>query len=286
MTSSEESSRSLAPPAKVSAFRRVTAPLRARPDFLVIGAMKCGTTSLFRYLVEHPRFVAPRKKEIHFFDNHFSRGSTFYRGQFEFTWKVGRGRLTGEATPYYMFHPCAPERVHRMLPEVKLIVLLRDPVKRAYSHYQHQVANGWETLSFPDAVAAESDRLAGEEKRLLGEPGYFSFNHLHYSYLARGDYLSQLRRWEAFFPTDRILVRRAEDLYRDTSRIVSEVLEFLELPDMELASYRAANTRSYEPMDPAVERMLYEHFRPLNAGLYSHLGVDFQWDPAPTALVS
>ena len=133
-------------------LRQATARWRPLPDFLVIGAQKAGTTALYAYLRWHPGITGPSWKEVSFFDRHWWRGEAWYRGQFPLR---GRGRLVGEASPSYLFHPLAPERVHSLVPGARLVALVRDPVARAYSHYQHEVALGREPLGFEDALAAE-----------------------------------------------------------------------------------------------------------------------------------
>lgn len=137
-----------------------------RPHFLIIGAARSGTTSLYSYLVEHPRVVAAAKKELHFFDLRFPNGPAWYRDQFP---SLSPDTITGEASPYYLFHSHVPKRVFKLLPHVKLIVLLRNPVDRAYSHYYHAVKHGIETLPFERAIEQEDERLRGEVARMLEE---------------------------------------------------------------------------------------------------------------------
>ena len=145
---------------------RLTARWRELPDFLVIGAQKAGTTALYAYLRWHPSIAGPFWKEVSFFDRHWARGEAWYRGQFPLR---SSGKLVGEASPSYVFHPLAPERVFSLVPDVKLVVLLREPGDRAYSQYQHAVALGRETLSFEDALAAEDERVRGEVERLRAD---------------------------------------------------------------------------------------------------------------------
>src|SRR6187200_1451927 len=149
------------------AYGTATARGRPLPDFLVIGAQKAGTTALYAYLRWHPGITGPSWKEVSFFDRHWWRGEAWYRGQFPL--RAG-GRLVGEASPSYLFHPLAPERARSLVPDAKLIALVRNPVDRAYSQYQHAVALGREPLSFEDALAAEDERLVGEVERLLADP--------------------------------------------------------------------------------------------------------------------
>ena len=168
-----------------SGARRRHAVDRALPGLLVLGTQRGGTTSLYRWLAGHPQVQPPLDKEIQFFSVEWSRGIDWYRCHFGPT---GDGRLNFEASPYYLYHPCAPVRAASVLPKAKLIALLRDPVSRAWSHYHHNLRLGLEPLSFADAIAAEPERLAGEAERLQADPTAVSFAHRHHSYLDRSRY--------------------------------------------------------------------------------------------------
>jgi hypothetical protein len=267
------------------AYARPTAGLRLLPDYLVIGAQRAGTTSLHRYLVQHPGVrTMLRTKGVHFFDVNYGRGMAWYASRFPsrlYAWTVARRHglelRTGEASPYYLFHPHVPARVAEHLPRVKLIVLLRDPVQRAYSHYQHEVARGFETLSFEEAIEAEPARLAGETERLAAEPLYNSFAHQHHSYLARGRYHEQLERWRARFPDDQLLVLSSERFFREPEGTFRRVLDFLELPPFTPDAYERHNAHDYRRMGAAVRERLVEHYREPNRRLYESLGQDFGW---------
>jgi sulfotransferase family protein len=263
-----------------------TAPLRMRPDFLLIGAQRSGTTSLYRYLAEHPS-MAPAlvSKGVHYFSTAYGRGRSWYRGHFptiayrDLHRAVRRTPLvTGEASPYYLFHPLTPERVALELPDVKLIALLRDPVSRAYSQFQHEHEGGFEPLAtFEEAIDAEPERLAGEEARMVSDPTYQSFAHQHFTYLSRGLYVDQLRRWWTHVPRERLLVLRAEDLFDDLERTYSRVLEFLGLPQRGVQRQTAYNATRSEPMATATKERLRAIFAPSNRELASELGWDAGW---------
>jgi Sulfotransferase domain len=268
------------------AYARPTAGLRLLPDYLIIGAQRAGTTSLHRYLVQHPGVrTMLRTKGVHFFDTAYGRGMSWYASRFPTrlaAWWVARRHgvelRTGEASPYYLFHPQVPARVAEHLPRVKLIALLRDPVVRAYSHYQHEVARGFEPLSFEEAIEAEPDRLAGETERMLAEPLYHSFAHQHHSYLARGRYLEQLERWRARFDDRQLLVLSSERFFAEPDHTFGRVLEFLELPAFTPpGGYEKHNGYDYRRMGEAVHRRLVEHYREPNRRLYESLGDDFGW---------
>ncbi len=189
-------------------YGTATARLRPLPDFLILGAQKAGTTALYEYLRRHPGITGPRWKEVSYFDRHYARGRAWYRGNFP----VRDGGLVGEASPSYLFHPLAPERAAALVPGARLIAILRDPVERAYSHYQHELSFGREPLSFEEALEREEARMAGELERMLADPGYFSHAWWNFTYRSRGLYAEQLERWRAVFGPDRLLVLANEEL--------------------------------------------------------------------------
>jgi hypothetical protein len=246
-----------------------TADLRMTPDFLIVGAQRCGTTSLFRGLAEHPSVVPPLlHKGVHFFDTPraYARGQRWYQGHFPLRSIANRrvrGRaLTGEASPYYMFHPLGAERIAAALPEARLIVMLRDPVERAFSAYKQETARGFETETFEHALELESKRLAGEVERLVADPDYYSFSHQHHAYLARGEYAEQLERVFTAAGTSRVLVIFADDLFAHaTQRAVwHRILDYLHLPAWEPRTFPRANAKPSAPMPPELRRRLDTHF--------------------------
>jgi Sulfotransferase domain len=271
------------------AYRYLTAAHRRLPDFIIAGAAKAGTTSLWWYLVEHPQVDRPLTKEVGFFDVNFHHGLHWYRMHFSLDESTSlhanqqTGRQTGESTPYYIFHPLAPERIAATLPNVKIIMLLRDPVDRAFSHYQLKIKRRHETLSFDEAIEAEAERLAGEHAKILSDPRYYSAAHDRYSYLARGLYLEQIVRWERHFPPGRLLVLESGEFFRHTAKVYQRVLDFLGLPRWQPPRFGNRYPGEYsERMKPAARRRLTEYFAPHNEQLYAHLGTRFNWQE-PTA---
>jgi hypothetical protein len=268
-------------------YLAATSGLRMLPDFIVIGTQRGGTTSLYRYLAAHPG-VAPTlvSKGVHYFDVGYERSEAWYRGHFPprayRSWRrhvAGQPLITGEASPYYLFHPAVPERVAAMLPDVKLIAMLRDPVKRAFSHYHHEFEGGFETLtSFEEAIDAEAGRLEGEAERLVADPGYESFEHQHHSYLARGRYAEQLEAWFTHFPRERFLIFTSEEFYRDTASIYEAVQDFLGIPRHPLVEFKTYNAHSYAPMDAATSARLRTYFREPDRALADLIGRDPGWD--------
>jgi hypothetical protein len=241
---------------------------------------------LYAHLVQHPNVLGAQEKEVHFFDTpDFAKGINWYRAHFELRVQqryservAGRKALTGEASPYYMFYPHAAERIANALPNVKLIVMLRNPVDRALSHYYHQVRKGREPLTFEAALDAEAERLGGEYERMLKDKAYYSFPFWAYSYLARGIYVDQLRQWLSLFPRQQFLFIKSEDFFLDPAGMFRKTLCFLGLPPVELIDYKKRNTGTYTSMPRDVRHRLSEHFWPYNERLYRLLDIDFAWE--------
>jgi hypothetical protein len=253
--------------------RRMSQP-RALPQAVILGAQKSGTSSLHHYLVQHPGVVAPLRKEVHYFDLNLARGEAWYRAHF------GRADEPGvnvDSSPYYLFHPAVPARLHALLPDARLVVLLRDPVRRAYSHYWHERDKGRETLDFEAAIDAEPGRIEADHARLATGEIEVSGAHQHFSYLARGRYAEQLERWLGLFPSERLLVLRFEDLACDPLAALNATLAFVGLPPAGSVRLEARHTRRYPPMAEATARRLREYFAPHNARLDALLGRDMGW---------
>ena len=268
-----------------------TAAARPLPDFLIIGAKKAGTSSLMNWLLRHPAVArmfpaAERVKSPHYFDINFWRGARWYRSHFptrgvrrRIERKLGALTVTGEASPYYLFHPASAERAGTLLPDVRVIALLRDPVSRAYSNFWDRKAFGAEELdSFEKALAAEPERFATvDQDRLAHDAHYYSFAHDHHSYLARGRYAEQLRAWMDHVPPERMLVLSAEDMFTDPQGTFRQVQRFLQIPvrDVELDLF---NARPRATMNADTRAKLVNYYRPYNAELYDLLGRDLGWD--------
>lgn len=259
----------------------ITSRMRVLPDFLIFGAKKCGTTSLYWYLTQHPKALPAYAKELNFFNYQYGRGIDWYRRFFPTVFEKyaravrGWPVVTGEATPDYIFFPAAAARIAEHLPDVRLIALLRNPVDRAYSAYHHRVRLGVESRDFADAVREEirRDRARARDGKKPGKgKGKGS------SYLEKGDYGAYLRHWYDRFPSSRILVLRTEDMARDPAGTANTAFEFLGLEPYETTDYRKQNAAPYPPMAQDVREELIEFFRPKNERLYERLGTDLSWE--------
>ncbi len=256
-------------------------PVGPLPSFLIIGAQRAGTTSLYNYLLDHPQIAPAALKEVHFFDVHFAKGTGWYRDQFRALEEhPDEKAITGEASPYYIFHPLAPYRIAELLPNVKIIVLLRNPVDRAISHYHHEVRCGNETLSLAEALAAEEGRLKGEAERIRREPGYRSITHQRHSYRARGCYMDQLETWAKLFPRENILPLLSERFYEAPAIALQQVTDFLGLAPMpeRKESFPIHNLASYPELEKEMRDELAAFYKPHNERLAAFLGESPGWD--------
>jgi hypothetical protein len=258
----------------------------ALPDFVVIGERKCGTSYLYHLLTQHPLVEPAASKELHFFDALFDEGIEWYRQCFPAPrWEDGRRTITGEGTPY-MSHRLAPERIARVVPEARLIALLRNPVERAYSDYQQVMRKGRETRTFEEAIGvaekAWTSGRVGEDPEREDRDGLD-----RHGYLLRSVYVDKLLRWSKFFPREQMLVLKSEDLFERPQQTLKTVLNFLDLPDWELEALEIRKERKKrdkrnkgtyeEEMDPSTRRRLEDYFEPHNRRLYDYLGVDLEW---------
>lgn len=249
------------------------AAVRRFPDFLGIGAQKGGTTSLHRLLETHPGVFLPPEKEVHYFSKRFALGPDWYAARFAAA--CSRQRC-GEITPYYLFHPEAPGRIHALLPEARLIVLLRDPVERALSQYFHSRRLGLEPLGLEEALAAEAQRLAGAEA-VLAAPEGRHLSHQEHSYLSRSRYEGQLAAYERLFGADQLLVLRSEDLFTSPETLWQQVQRFLALEPLPLPagpSVRAnAGAGEAAGVAPGLRAWLREELAPTYAVLAERYGM-------------
>jgi hypothetical protein len=225
-------------------------------------------------------------KGVHYFDTGYDHSDSWYRSHFPsdpyrgyIQRRHGVDRvITGEGSPYYVFHPLAPARIAEVLPTCRSILILRDPVERAHSQYQHEFARGFETLPFEEALQREEERLLGEEDRMIADPGYYSFSHQHHSYVARGMYRLQIERWLRYFPREQLMVIRSADLFTDPDPIVRAVERFLGIREASLPPYDKMNAHSYASMSARSRAFLESRFRDPDRELADLLGHDLGWE--------
>ena len=242
----------------------MAAPL---PDFLGLGTQKGGTTTLHRLLGEHPEVFLPACKEVHFFDQNHGAGEAWYRNHFA---NAQAHQVCGEITPFYLFHPEVPGRIHTLLPKARMVVLLRDPVERTISQLFHARKRGFEPLNPAEALAAEPERLQS------GDP----ISLQKHSYVSRSRYLEQLDRYEALFPAEQLLILRSEDLFTAPERIWQRLLNFLQLKSIAWPGpLPRANPGDGlgDALDPALRQQLRQQLADTVDGVRSRYGIAWDW---------
>ena len=288
--------------------------MRSQPHFIIIGTMKGGTTSLYSNMGNHPEIIISQHKELHYFDKFYHKGTKWYKAYFPsplevkpLSAQINNGRwITCEATPNYLFAPYVAARVAQHLPEVKLIVMLRDPVARAFSHYFMRARGG----------KFENDETGAELREELNFLRRYEIDRAHYerfaynsiaafqydwaypkdqyqiahaddcepyrgsTYLLRGMYYEQLKIWFEHFPREQFLIIKSKDYFTDPEHFIEEkVPTFLGVPTWKMPVYVQSKQEAHAPskIDPGLQDELAQFFKPYNQKLYDLLGVDFNW---------
>lgn len=263
---------------KPNIFRQSKSNEPSKPNFLIVGFMKCGTTSLYEYLSQHSQIIPCIKKEVHFFDWEYDRGYKWYLAHFP---PVVENELflTGEATPYYLLSSKAKNRIITHLPNVKLIVILRNPSDRAISHYYHQVNWGLENRSFKEALITELKILQQFNHCLTFESLVNTNIDLpKYGYLTCSLYTYFLEKWMTSIPKKQFLVLKSEELYTNPTATMKQVFEFLELTNQELPQYMKYVSGAYPTTSAKIKKILSDFLKPHTKRLESYLNMQFNWE--------
>ena len=268
------------------AYCEFAGPFHVLPDFIIFGVSRSGTTSLYQYLAQHPNIEPCVIKEPHFFDQYYDRGINWYRMNFPSKWQKfiftklkNKKFITGEASGAYLQNPHAPKRIHNLNPNVKLILLLRNPVDRAFSHYKRKWKNGSEKLSFEEVIDQEQSRIEGEQEKMEKNEKYYSHTYHRLSYITTGLYVIRLKRWLKYFSMKQILILQNEEFLLEPQKVYDKTLEFLDLPKWKLPTYeKFSKQRLSMDMNPKTREKLLEYCRPFNEELYSLIGKKFDWD--------
>ncbi len=240
----------------------------SQPDFIIIGVMKGGTTSLYSYITQHPQVLPGIKKEIHFWSFNFHRGVDWYRAHFPSV-SDPKKFLTGEASTTYFDAEYAPCRLFNFFPKIKLIVIMRNPIDRAISHYYHQVCLKREFRSCEVALNSQLEKLIK-----IPNPNYWNYAG---DYIASGVYVEFIKRWLAIFPREQLLILNSEDFYREPATTMNQVFNFLGLPDYQMPDYPKLNAGYYSPMSESTRQKLSDYFQPYNQRLEEYLVMKFNW---------
>lgn len=253
----------------------LTAKLRPLPDLIVIGAKRCGTTSLYQHLVEHPCISRSTKDNVGFFNNNFELGLNYYRSFFPMKPKNKyKKHIVFEVTTSYMQESRTAERIFKTLPDVKLLLMVRNPVDRAYSEYNLEKNR----QSFDDLAFEEMTRIREEDKNLVEGKNVELFAHGKYHLLRKSMYYQQLVPWLQLFPRDQILILSAEDYDKKTQDTYNEIFDFVGVERYEVKRSERVNKGKYSKMNDETRRVLLDYFKPYNEKFFQLIGKRFDWN--------
>lgn len=264
-------------------FHEFTSFARTVPDFFIIGNSFCGKTLLYNYLTQHRSILSNLREETGFFTDHYEKGNLWYKSNFPFTftkhlYKLIYGKIPLVGETINIPFTDKPEKISKIVPLPKIIVILRNPVERTYARYHAMVRAGIETLSFEKALSTE-DRWTGEKKEMKENKIYYKNNKKVSRYLSKSIYIDDLEWWTKFFPKENMIFLKSEDLFNDTLQTVNQSIEFLGLSPLKKLITLGINYEKDVPkMNPDTKKELLEYFKPYNERLYNFVGKDLGWD--------
>jgi len=270
-------------------YRKMTSRLRQLPDFIIIGAGRAGTTALYSYLIQHPLIAAALTDnnesvaDLHFFEYIISNNIQWYRSHFPILFsksnKHKNSFITGEYTSTYMYHPDVPKRIFNLLPKIKLIVILRNPIDKAYSTYQQQFRFGEYTTSFEDTINAEFRRIdLNKDFPELNSNNYDFENFVAQNIIRHGVYADYLETWLKIFDRKQILILNSDDLKKSTKETLRRVFNFLNVSNYDIKDTSQVNVGKYPTINKITRKKLIEFFKPHNQRLNKLLDTEFNWN--------
>jgi len=264
-------------------FFALSSGIRVLPDFIVIGVGRGATTTLHHNLSKHPCLFSAAYDEIGFFDENFHLGESWYRSLFPTkftknkTIKNYKNFLSYEVTPSYIRKPWVARRIKKLLPNVKLIAILRNPVDRAFSHYNMGVNESNDERSFEDVIEKDLKLLESSKDHENKSDTYFK-TIVENSYLARGFYAEQLKIWFEIFDKKQIHITTTENLATNSDNTFNEIFKFLEIPDFKILNLESKRKGNYSPLNKDMKTQLTNFFKPYNDELYQLIGKKFNWN--------
>tara|TARA_Y100000996_G_C22480279_1_gene625872 strand:+ start:217 stop:1059 length:843 start_codon:yes stop_codon:yes gene_type:complete len=257
-------------------FAGITAASRVLPDFIIIGTVRSGSTSLYHNICEHPSVIEAAYDEIGFFDSNYHLGESWYRSMFPTQKMMDNIRkntghsITGEDTPFYFWKEEVIKKILKLIPKIKLISIFRNPVDRAYSNYQLGIRTKTEKLTFEEAIEEEISTL---EK--------FSFRECierKRSYLAKSLYENQIHGWLDGFPKNQIHFLSTEEMQSNPQGSLQRIFEFLNISDYNIKNPRKQKSFDYEDMNIETRKKLLEFFEPHNQKFFDSIKMKFEWN--------
>ncbi len=258
-------------------FRYISSPFRMLPKFIIIGAVRSGTTSLYYNICEHPNILPASYDEIGFFDVNYDLGLNWYKSMFPLKSEnnFSKKNITGEDTPFYFWREDAANRIKKILPHVKLIIILRNPIDRAFSNYHLGVRGGTENLSFDEAISIE---LEGLEKNEINKENLIKLCDSSRSYIIKSLYYEQMKIWTRKFSKDNLFVTTTEEMSEKPEDVLRKIFEFLQVSPYKISNPQKRKAVKYSKMKYETRQKLVKFFKPHNKQFYELIGHEFKWD--------
>ena len=259
----------------------LTGPIRSLPDFIIIGTARSGSTSLYYNICQHPCVLSAAYDELGYFDSNFHLGLNWYRSLFPTLfskWILKQKKqfaITGEDTPFYIWNPLVAKRILKIIPNIKLIVLFRNPVDRAYSNYHLGVRAGSEKLSFEDAIQMELKKLDKINDEIEQDVDKYTTPR---SYIAKGFYADQLKVWLELFSSEQLMIVSTEDLESNPQKTLDRIYNFLKIPKNHRLIPEKQKIAAYPKMKNKTREFLIDLYKKNNAELFTMIGQKFDWD--------
>ena len=266
-------------------YGNITSPIRILPDFLIAGFNRSGTMSLFEYMGQHPNIKNASRREIHYFTLSYWRGLNWYKSYFPtiiykkfFENKNKVKLLTGEAAPHYVFHPLAIKRIKQLMPNVKLIIVFRNPIDNVYSHYQWYKKGKIEKDSLEDAVNTDKQRYEIIERLYNSDQvKEHTFKDVKMPYVSYATYVKYIKQLLEIFPREQILFLKNNELSENPQEVLQEVFNFLQVKEFRVEDLKKRNVAKYDNMKSSTREYLAKYFEPYNKELEELLGMTFDW---------
>jgi hypothetical protein len=257
----------------------ITSQSRVLPDFLIIGAKRCGTTSLFTNLPKHPSIINSHHDNMGFFNDNFHLGVNWYKSFFptqafmEKSKKKYGTSLSFDTTTTYMEHSSTAENVKKTKPDMKIIIMLRNPIDRAYSQYNRTIKiDGIKSRNFEDVVMTEIEKLSDHKNTS------FQILRDESNYIKKGLYYEQLKPWFELFPRKNIGIFSTEDFKNDSQKTYDKIFDFLELTEFIINDNEIMEKGNYSPMDKKTRNFLSNFYKSHNEKLFQLIEQKFEWD--------
>ena len=251
--------------------------IRSEPDFLIIGSQKAATTTLHSYLSKNTNIQSSKIKETQFFNMNYDRGIKYYKSCFPIK---RNDKLTFETTPDYIDHPLAPKLCHQLLPNVKLIVTLREPVERAFSHFNfvQGYSNEEKEISFEEGLKLEQTRINKAFDLIYSDRYNSARMFSNYGYLRKGEYANHIINWLEYYPIENFHFVDFKDIINDINAVTHKICNFLKIPFQEVSQQKKMNVTKYNSeIKKETYFKLKSHYQEYNKRLFQLIQTELDW---------